>query len=285
MQPEIQELMDAWKAKDDARARSRQRGVGMSSLGGCARRVHYELTGADRPNHGAQRRLGSLLGTAFHTEVESLGLPGETELAVEVGGVPGHLDRFYEEYVRDWKFTKKSTIEWIKKQGVSRQYRWQIQTYALALSQQGYKVKGCKIIYIPKDGDEEDCYVWTEPFDPQIAQDALNWLEVIRRAGEQGYIPQPEKHASFCAKYCPFYGLCPGGDNKDEEELPVEKDPWLEEAARTLWAAGQNIKMANQVKEQAAGVLEGFSGRLGKFKVVQRRSRYGVYPYVTKAEE
>lgn len=278
MHPAITELMEAWKAQDDARPRSRQKTLGMSSLGGCARRAYHELRG-DAPTNET-KRLGSLLGTAFHAAVEGVGLPGETEIFVQHGELTGHVDRFHDGVVRDWKFTKRSSIEWIKKNGPSQQYRWQIQMYAHALCAQGDKVDGCWIVFIPRDGDEDDCYVWEEDYDPSVAEEALAWLLMVEEAQARNEPPEPEKAIPFCRDYCPFYGLCPGAHNAKRDADPID-DEWLESAARSYWTAGNNVKQLATYKEQAAGALEGVTGRYGDYLVTQRNTRYGSsYPYV-----
>jgi hypothetical protein len=58
------------------------------------------------------------------------------------------------------------------------------------------------LVGIPRDGDERQVVVWSEPYDDSIAQEGLEWLKELENTTE---MPAPEKYAAFCALYCDFY--------------------------------------------------------------------------------
>lgn len=280
MHPAAKELMDAWLAVDDARPRSSQ-GNGFSSLGGCARRAYYEEVGAEKTNDSSTYRLGALIGTAVHTQIEALALPGETEIEVDAGGLKGHVDRFHDGIVTDWKTSKLKSIEWMKRNGPSRQYQWQVQAYGLALLRTGQDVQRVRLVFLPKDGNEGDIYVWESPLDTEVGQQALDWLNEIKFAAERGMIPLPEKPPSFCQFYCPFFGEQCRGLTEVSESMPDGDDPWFEEAARAMLTASKTLARTRVLKDQAQSVLEGVVGRFGRFLVTERRSSSGsYYPFV-----
>jgi hypothetical protein len=64
------------------------------------------------------------------------------------------------------------------------------------------KVQNVNLVAIPRDGDERDIIVHSEPYDEAIALEALNWLAVIETMTEP---PAAERHESYCASYCKFY--------------------------------------------------------------------------------
>jgi len=279
--------MDAWIAKDDARPRSSS-GVGFSSLMGCRRRVFYDLEHAEKINPNVLR-LPSLMGTAIHGDVESLRLPGATEVEVEAEGLIGHVDRYNDGTVTDWKTTKLKSLAWIRQHGPSMQQQAQVHTYGLAILQLGEPVVQVRLVYIPRDGTEEDIYVWEAPLDVDLARQALAWLEEIKRAADNDMIPMPEKHASFCVSYCPFYGpgQCEGLENPgaDDPESMMD-DPWrageIREAAESLLSASGAVDGAMERRDAARAALEGVAGRFGPFLISQRRTSSGSYYPVVK---
>lgn len=278
--------MDAWIAEDDARPRSMS-GFGVSLLGGCARRAHYELIGAPKVNR--TMRLSAILGTLFHAGIERLDLPGFSELETELPyGIVGHVDRYQERdggTVTDWKFPKLASIGFTKRFGPSRQYRWQVHTYAYGLCSEDMPVHRVRIMFIPRDGHEKDIHVWEEDYDPAVAEEALEWAHDIMQHSLQGQIPAPEKPEPFCRDFCPFYGeQCHGVREPSEEDQGP--DAWIENAARELLEASQEKKATEAKKAAAASILEGSVGRYGRYLVTWKRSSAGTYyPAVKELSE
>ena len=194
---------------DQSRARSKQIEIGPSSAGGCRRRVWHDLKQTEKTNQ--TETLAAILGTFIHAGVEKsiqrLDPFGDNyliELEVSYGDLKGHCDLFIKDQglVVDWKTTTKKGARYFGNQ----QQRWQIQLYGWLLANNGYEVKDVALVGIPRDGGMKDILVHREPYNPNIAQEALNWLQEIKDIVAQNKTaPEPEKPIAFCASYCPYY--------------------------------------------------------------------------------
>jgi len=195
---------------DNARARSQQVAIGPSSIGGCQRRLWHDLAMTEPTNDGD--KLGAILGTFIHTGIEEairredpFGVQYELEIAVEANGIPGHVDCYdkINQIVIDWKTIKKGGARYFGEN--NRQQVWQVHVYGWLLSQNGYIVKEVALVGIPRDGKMKDILVYKQPYDENIALEALAHLEKTKDMVELNTKPSPEKPLAFCADFCPYY--------------------------------------------------------------------------------
>jgi hypothetical protein len=149
-------------------------------------------------------KLAAIMGTAIHAAIENALADNQDvllEKTVEYDGMKAHVDCFIPSTgdVVDWKTTKVKNLSYFP----SQQQRWQVQVYGYLISKSGLgKVQTVNLVAIPRDGDERDILVHSEPYDEAIALEAMNWLAAIRTATEA---PAPERYESYCASYCKFY--------------------------------------------------------------------------------
>jgi CRISPR/Cas system-associated exonuclease Cas4 (RecB family) len=196
-------LIKALHEKENKRGRSTQVQIGPSELGGCRRKVWYRLNGQPETNDN-EVKLAAIMGTAIHTAIENALADNQEvllEKTVEFGGMKAHVDCFIPGTgdVVDWKTVKVKNLSYFP----SEQQRWQVQVYGYLIDKSGLgKVQNVNLVAIPRDGDERDILVHSEPYDEAIALEALNWLEAIRTTQEA---PAPERHESYCKSYCKFY--------------------------------------------------------------------------------
>ena len=196
-------LVKSLHEKENKRGRSTQVQIGPSELGGCRRKVWYRLNNQPETNDN-EIKLAAIMGTAIHSAIESALADNQDvllEKTVEYGGMKAHVDCYIPSTgdVVDWKTTKVKNLSYFP----TAQQRWQVQVYGYLISKSGLgKVQTVNLVAIPRDGDERDILVHSEPYDEAIALEALNWLEAIRTAQEA---PAPERHESYCASYCKFY--------------------------------------------------------------------------------
>lgn len=249
-------LIDALVAVDSERPRSKQTAIGVSALGGCARKVWHTLQGDTGVSRGT--RLPAIMGTAIHTAIEQAfaGTGALIEHRVEIDGFPpATIDYFNPATgeVVDWKTIKKSGADWF----VNRQKRWQIQTYGYLMALAGYDVKTVTLVGIPRDGDENDIIIHSEPFDAEVALEAFAWLKAIETADQA---PAPEMDAvSFCSKYCDFYGDLCRGKVKDVTGAAIT-DETAEKAAKRYREVSAQLKVLEAEKDAARAALEGVNG-------------------------
>ena len=88
----------------------------------------------------------------------------------------------------------------------------QVHLYGLLLAENGYPVDQVTLVGIPRDGNERDVLVRSEPWNRHIADEGLLWL---RELHTRLSTPAPERPSSFCRDYCQFFDVlglmgCPG---------------------------------------------------------------------------
>ena len=259
------ELIKVITGQSKTSARSLQTSIGPSEIGGCRRKVFMKLNDWRPTNHDTLK-LASIMGTAIHTYIQEsfkkqdpFGEKYLLEESMEAEGIKGHIDMFDIENgeVIDWKTTKKSNLSYFP----SRQQRWQVQVYGWLLEQNNYDVKNVTLVAIPRDGDERDIVYHTEPYDKEIAKEALKWLEEIK---ESSVMPAAEKDLAFCKLYCQYYeptGVfgCPSRPKAKAEGAVIE-DPELASAAKDYLQTVFEIGNLEKLKESLKAKLEGTSG-------------------------
>lgn len=172
----------------DNAPRSLQAQLGPSDIGtGCDRCLAHMLAGS------AKRQQPTpwlpTIGTAVHEWLETTVLRhmGDTgsdrylpEVTVTVGDlrgqpITGHADLFdvHAGAVIDFKIVGKRTLDEAKR-GPKATYRNQIHLYGAGVAALGFDVRHVAIWHMPRNAISLDAgHVHTEPWDPQVADDAL----------------------------------------------------------------------------------------------------------------
>jgi hypothetical protein len=257
-------LIKALHEKENNRPRSTQVQIGPSELGGCRRKVWYRLN--DQPEtNDAELKLAAIMGTAIHSAIESA-FAGDNsivlEQTVEFNGMKAHVDAFIPETgdVIDWKTVKAKNLSYFP----SQQQRWQVQVYGYLIDKAGKgKPRTVNLVAIPRDGDERDIKVHSEPYDEGIALEALSWLEAIKESAEA---PGPERDESYCKFYCKYYDAsgemgCVGlKKGSTKTELPFIDNSDADANALEYLQLDNQIKELTERKE---ALRDGLSGLLG----------------------
>jgi CRISPR/Cas system-associated exonuclease Cas4 (RecB family) len=261
-------LLQVLRDKDAGRARSKQTQVGPSELGGCRRKVWYRLNDQPETNDN-ELKLSAIMGTAIHAEIEkaiSIADPkGEkywVETSVEYNGMKAHIDLYIPETgdVIDWKTVKVKNLSYFP----SLQQRWQVQVYGYLLDKSGKgKPKTVNLVAIARDGDERDVRVHSEPYDPKLAEDALNWLSAIKESADA---PGPERDQNYCKFYCKYFDEsgemgCTGlkKERIKEDEVFID-NPEVDTSALKYLQLDAKIKELTNERESLKAALEGFTG-------------------------
>lgn len=256
------ELLLEW---DKRRARSQQRELGMSELGGCRRRAGYRLAGTEPTNEGGS--VQAVMGTAVHAAVEQVfhemqaaGLiPAEDLIEHEVrfAGIIGHLDRYDSQRceVDDTKTTNSRWLDHIKLHGPDRAHLWQINLYAAALIRAGRPVKRMVLDYVARDTGAD--WQWTGKPDVQMVRDALAWLDAVRAVDVEMLNRDYAPDTAFC-QHCPFLVTCWGDAVPDRSPLSVlyVEDPDAKKWAEQLAGARAVIAEAQKIEAEAKGALD-----------------------------
>jgi len=261
-------LLQVLRDKDAGRARSKQTQVGPSELGGCRRKVWYRLNDQPETNDN-ELKLSAIMGTAIHAEIEKaitiVDPKGEkywVETSVEYNGMKAHIDLYIPETgdVIDWKTVKVKNLSYFP----SLQQRWQVQVYGYLLDKSGKgKPRTVNLVAIARDGDERDVKVHSEPYDPKLAEDALNWLSAIKESADA---PEPERDQNYCKFYCKYFDEsgemgCTGLKKEHIKEGEIFIDnPEVDTSALKYLQLDVKIKELTNERESLKAALEGFTG-------------------------
>jgi hypothetical protein len=171
--------------------RSLQTAIGPSEVGQpCLRRLAYKhLDVAPASTSGDIWR--PTVGTAAHAWLaDSLELANRelghqrwiVEERVDIApGLSGSCDAFDTQTrtVVDWKVVGPSSLKKYRKDGPGQQYRTQLHLYGKGHANAGRQVDHVAIMFLPSAGALSDAYWWTEPYDQQIADDAIERLTLL----------------------------------------------------------------------------------------------------------
>jgi len=201
-------LVGALSAHDGQRDRSVQVDIGPSSVGDCKRRVFMNITQAPKVNQ--TEKLAAIMGTFIHAGIadaikreDPFGDNFMIEQEFKIEGLRGHVDLYIKDRAQivDWKTTKVKSLRYFP----SLQQRLQVQLYGYLVSENGYPVETVSLVAIARDGGSEDIREHTEPYDPEMAKQGLDWISNLQEMAANGEIPEPEKDVFFCRSYCDYY--------------------------------------------------------------------------------
>lgn len=202
--------------------RSQQVKIGPSEIGApCARRIGYKLL--QIPERPTPPNWKATVGTALHAWLEEVFgnvndrfdeprfLLEQKVQVGEVGGIPvkGSCDLFDRATgtVVDWKTVGPTQLKKYKASGPGDQYRAQAHLYGQGWVNAGHTVERVSIVFLPRNGELTDSYVWHEQFDPQVAEQALQRLAGIKLATDltgTAALANLPTYDQFC-RMCPFY--------------------------------------------------------------------------------
>lgn len=178
-------------------ARSLQMAIGPSNVGdACDRCLGVAMAVKISARHKKEDRFNLLAwqGTAYHKGFEDLvgaanwkGISTEKRVSIGkvkgYGKVSGSIDLYSEKdgSVGDYKFRYKDNIRRMKAAGVPPiQYRRQVHLYGYGVEMEGLPIEEVCLLFIPRDSmDVREIWPFIEPYDRQIALDAIKRAELI----------------------------------------------------------------------------------------------------------
>jgi hypothetical protein len=162
------------------------------------------------PKVNQTEKLAAIMGTFIHAGIadaikreDPFGDNFMIEQEFKVEGLRGHVDLYIKDAAQivDWKTTKVKSLRYFP----SLQQRLQVQLYGYLVSENGYPVETVSLVAIARDGGAQDIREHTEPYDPEMAKQGLDWISNLQDMAANGEIPEPEKDVFFCRSYCDFY--------------------------------------------------------------------------------
>lgn len=211
--------------------RTLQEEMGPSELGmPCDRKIGYKLLRWPQVNTGQPLAWKAFIGTAVHSALQVIlatanyTLPnwkvdGVDRYLVEEKVTVGHVngddidgscDLYLDGLVLDWKIPGDEQLRKYKKEGPGEQYRKQAHLYGYGWAQRGYPVHHVAVYFLPRNQQWRQRYVWHEPYDPQVALDAVAKVDGIAKltaALGPAALPLLKTGDAFC-RSCPW--LRPG---------------------------------------------------------------------------
>lgn len=249
---------------DWERPRSKQKGMGVSDLGGCRRQAGYKLHGQqpEKPSGSVQ----AVIGTAVHDKVDAelvvmrdAGIiPANSVINEEVwfGGLRGHPDLYVDGILRDTKTVGyDAQLASYQLKGPPRRHLWQVMTYAAALIVTDRPVHTVQLDYLVRDSGNS--WMWEGPFDYQIVREAMLWLDLIRQTPLE-YLARDYAPDSVQCQHCPFFNACWDGHviDRDERSVLLVEDGDAVAWALRLEEARARLKDAKDVEALAKGALD-----------------------------
>lgn len=205
-------------------ARSLQKELGASEISECLRRLGYRV--ANLPGTGNEGDpWPAIVGTGIHmwleeafTRFEEVHRLGRwfTEMTVRPHeGVLGHTDNYDAETftVIDWKSKGTEEMREIRKGIVTfDDHIEQVSLYGRGHIEAGRRVDHVALFFLPRGGWLSGAYVWSQPYNPAIAEAALDRRNRVE-AGIRYYdvINKPENWQKFPAtpskacSWCPWF--------------------------------------------------------------------------------
>jgi hypothetical protein len=211
-----------WRQSDDNR--SAQATIGPSEVGTpCDRRLAMSLMRIE-PVHAGGEGWPAFIGTCVHRGLADMfvwasGGSGRYLVEVPLSFDSEHMPRGTVDLidrtllmVDDHKVLGRWSMNKLRVNGPSPQYRTQIHMYAHAARKQGHSIDNVAIVGWPRDGTNlNDLYVWTEPFNPGIVKDTLDRLDRItgQIALNRGTLSDMNIARKFDTsddcKFCPYH--------------------------------------------------------------------------------
>lgn len=219
------DLIDIVMWTENESPRSRQRALGPSELGDpCDRRIAYKLAGTDPVNRRGDP-WPAVVGTAIHNWLEVAvtqyqAAHGDRGWIVEERVQPdklvsGRSDLFHvpSGTVIDHKTASSDKIKKLHRgEPPSPGYITQINLYGLGHERAGREVRNVALIYYPRSGWLNDCFVWHAAYDRAVAASAIDrlygigfrLLDLDIRNHPEKFVEIPATGGDNCV-WCPMF--------------------------------------------------------------------------------
>jgi len=202
--------------------RSQQKRIGLSEVGEiCVRKTSYKLLDWEKTNP-ATDPWASISGTAIHSWLadafeefpDQYLVEHPVKVTEELGGTADLFD-IERKMVIDHKCVGATSMRSRKKDGMTHQQRIQCNLYALGFENEGYAVEKIALAFYPLGGRLDGLHTIVEPYNRQMALDAIQRLEDTQvllwqldpesNPKNWDLIPTtPSKSCSYCPWFLPF---------------------------------------------------------------------------------
>jgi hypothetical protein len=195
--------------------RSQQTIIGASEIGTpCSRRLAYKLLNVEPVNTDTEP-WPAIVGTSVHSYLERAFRKNPdymTEVKVELQPwTKGTADLVHipSKTVIDHKVVGVTALKKYKSEGMSQQYRVQLNMYALGLRLQDIEIDTIAIMFWSRSGMMRDAFSISEPYDETLVDEMLKRFDAIKAMTELGtsalpLIPTTPTNCVYCPNFFPL---------------------------------------------------------------------------------
>lgn len=204
--------------------RSQQTMIGASEIGTpCSRRLAYKLLNVEAVNTDMDS-WPAIVGTSVHTYLEKA-FKKNPDYMTEVKVVlepwtKGTADLVHlpSKTVIDHKVVGVTALKKYKSEGMSQQYRVQLNMYALGLRLQDIEIENVAIMFWSRSGMMRDAFSITEPYNENLVDEMLERFDAIKAMTELGtsalpLIPTTPNNCVYCPNFFPLSNDLTGSCN------------------------------------------------------------------------
>jgi hypothetical protein len=243
-------------ARHTATPRHRQVALGPSEIGHpCPRKLAMAMTATHGVNP-AWDPLPSIIGVAVHKWLESaahlanaqLGrIRWLTEIKVRVNDwLSGSADLYDidTQTVIDYKVPGVNQFS-ILKANMSPTYKVQAHLYGKGFHNMGFGVKTVAILLLPRGGQLSSSYMWSEPYNPVVADEAVARYERVEAMTQAFDVRNhPERFEwierdGYQCMFCPYFSPRPGGPTECPGDQIATPASSYTDIARNIVAASR----------------------------------------------
>jgi len=161
-------------------------------------------------------------------------------------------------------------FEWVKREGTSKQHKYQRHLYAMGLIRSGILDGNKPVlvgnIYFDRSGKQTVPICIVEEMDYTLTDEIDAWITDITYAVTHNEDASRDIPSAVCEKICSHFTACRGGMQTNTGGEQID-NPELVSAVDMYVEARDMAKTADQMKKEAANILTGVNGSTEKFQV------------------
>jgi len=277
-------IVDALEAFQSSAPRSLQSAEGIlgpSDIGFCRQKATLMTKGVAQTDNPP--KWSAAVGTAIHNYVEaaikgvhpdwivgSIDHLSVTATLPSGATISGHPDLVVPSANAVLDIKTVDGFEWVKREGTSKQHKFQRHLYAMGLIQAGILDGNVPLlvgnIYFDRSGKQHTPMVLVEPMDPTLTDEIDSWVQDVIYAVKHDEDASRDVPAAVCERICSHFTACrggletyDGGQDITDSELLTAVDMYVE--ARDL------EKQATAMKKAAQEKLAGINGTTGTWQI------------------
>ena len=270
-------IIDALTAHQDETPRTKQSNEGIlgpSDIGFCRQKAALMTKGiapTDRPPKWA-----AAVGTAIHDYVEralkdaypdwivgSIDKLRVTATLPSGAMISGHPDIVVRSANAVLDIKTVDGFEWIKREGTSKQHKFQRHLYAMGLIQAGILTDATPLlvgnIYFDRSGKQPEPIVITDELDPTLTDEIDSWVQDVIYAVTNNEDASRDVPAAVCEKICSHFTACRGALEVFEGAETITSPDLI--GAVNMYLEGRDLERKGaSMKNEAKSMLYGVNG-------------------------